>query len=91
MESRRERRGVLSTFLELPGHGLGAMSQLTVLENREMLIEGVKGIAEYGEGQVRLNLGNFGLRIGGRSLELRCMSAGCVSVSGCLQSIEFLT
>ena len=54
-------------------------------------MEGCKGILEYDEDIIRLNLGKFILRLTGRDLSLCTLTEDTAVVEGYLLSIEFLT
>lgn len=86
-----KKHTLVGTFLQLPETSISNMAQIDLMSNREALIEGCKGVVEYNEDYIRLNLGNMGVRFCGRSLQLRSMNEECVIVEGFIQSIEFLT
>ena len=70
---------------------MGGTPQLLLSGNRELTVEGCKGILEYDEDIIRLNLGKFILRLTGRDLSLCTLTEDTAVVEGYLLSIEFLT
>ena len=59
--------------------------------NRQIVIEGCKGIVEYDETITKLNCGNIILKICGSCLCLNNLSNGLVIVTGDIFSVEFCT
>ena len=63
--------------------------QLTVVCNREAIIEGCAGVLHYDDTAVSLNCENVILTLSGFSLQLNQLSNGLLNVSGRLQNISF--
>ncbi len=57
--------------------------------NREILIEGCKGVLEYGCEQVRVNTSGMMLTIIGRGLNLRCISESSLMIDGVITELRF--
>lgn len=57
--------------------------------NREVLIEGSKGVLEYAADTVRVNTAGMILSIFGRELNLRCISESALIIDGFITSLEF--
>ena len=57
--------------------------------NREMLIEGSRGVMEYSTDCIRVNTGGMVLAIGGRGLNLRCISESALIIDGFITSLTF--
>ena len=57
--------------------------------NREVLIEGSRGVLEYTPEVVRINMPGMILTIRGRELDLRCISASALIVEGFMTGVEF--
>ena len=81
----------VATALEVPLSAVGGTPQLLLSGNRELTVEGCKGILEYDEDIIRLNLGKLILRLTGRDLSLCTLTEDTAVVEGYLLSIEFLT
>lgn len=57
--------------------------------NRELLIEGSKGVLEYTAENVRVNTGGMILTVAGRELNLRCISDSALIIDGFITSLTF--
>lgn len=57
--------------------------------NREILIEGSKGVLEYTDESVRVNTDPMLLTVCGRGLNLRCISDSALIIDGCITSLSF--
>lgn len=57
--------------------------------NREILIEGSKGVLEYTDEAVRVNTDPMLLTVCGRGLNLRCISDSALIVDGFITSLSF--
>ncbi len=59
--------------------------------NREVIIEGVKSIAEYDENMIKLNMKKMAVVLFGRGLEIKCLSTDSLVIKGFVTSVEFET
>ncbi len=57
--------------------------------NREMLIEGCKGVLEYTPACIRVNTASMILTAEGRELNLRCISESALIIDGFMTSLSF--
>ncbi len=57
--------------------------------NRELLIEGSKGVLEYATDSVRINTGGMIVNVAGRELNLRCISDSALIIDGFIISLSF--
>lgn len=64
-------------------------SQIEILGNNEAIIEGCKGILEYEEDIIKLNLGKMSVKFFGRNLTVKCMNNDNVILNGFITNIEF--
>ncbi len=81
----------LANALELPPDSLSSMPRLSMCGNREVFIEGHRGILEYDDTVVRLSAGSFIIRIVGTSLSILSLSPDAVTVAGFVFSVEFIS
>ena len=58
--------------------------------NREINIEGVKGVLEYDVTVIRINTGNMIISFHGRGLAISCLTASSLTIKGFINKIEFL-
>lgn len=57
--------------------------------NREVVIEGSKGVLEYSTDCVRVNTACMVITLNGRELNLRCISDSALIIDGFITSVEF--
>jgi len=57
--------------------------------NREVLIEGSRGVLEYSPDTVRVNTSDMILSVYGRGLDLRCISESALIIDGFVTRIDF--
>lgn len=62
-----------------------------VNSNREVIIEGCKGILQYDENIIRVNMGKMITVFCGRKLSVKCLNPDSLIVVGFITSIEFIT
>ena len=65
-------------------------SYLKIDGNKEVLIEGCKGIVEYTQEIIRINANNMMIVFIGRGLNIKCLSDTGVVINGFISSIEFV-
>lgn len=71
----------------------GIMPSLPYLEmksNREITVEGCKGILEYDKETIRINTGNMVVTFKGRGLNIKCLTVTSVVIEGFITAIEFI-
>jgi len=73
---------------ELAPEAAGCM-RLVMTDNTSVYVENHKGVAQYTEKRVTLNLENAQIIIGGSALTLEWFGAGVVAVGGEVSSILF--
>ena len=79
----------IAKVLDIPQNVLHSMPTIDLIGNQEAIVEGCKGVLEYKEDTVRLNLGDMILKFTGRNLILKCMTSESVVVNGTILSVEF--
>lgn len=57
--------------------------------NRELLIEGSKGVLEYAADTVRVNAAGMVISVFGRALNLRCISESALMIDGFITRMDF--
>lgn len=76
--------------LELPVDLLTGMVHLEFSGNREVVIEGCKGVLEYDENIICVDTGKMKIRFMGRGLELRNFTDHSAIIDGFISSVEFI-
>lgn len=73
------------------GNSLPMSSYMEIKGNREVVVEGCRGVLEYDTDVVRVRAGRMTLRFTGRCLVIRCLTADSLVVEGFITGIEFLS
>lgn len=87
-------RQIRKKFDEISSFGTGTDLLLPHIElnsNKEIKIEGCKGIIKYDTRNISLNCGEFIVKIEGNDLCLNNLSTGLFSVSGEILSLDFVS
>lgn len=58
--------------------------------NREIVLEGNRGIIEYNEHSIKINAGKYIVAFSGRGLHIKCMNDCDVVIRGFITSIEYI-
>ena len=77
--------------LDLPVDLVAGMVHFDFSSNREVAIEGCKGILEYDENIVCVDTGKMIVRFMGRGLALRNFTDHSAVINGYISSVEFLS
>ncbi len=80
----------MTEALELPKEIMLNLPLISFIGREEVSIENYKGILEYGEETVRVGTAAGVLRLTGRGLCLKQLSAECMVVTGRVEKLEFL-
>lgn len=81
----------LAQILDIPSTAVSNAAQIELLGNREAVIEGCKGILEYSDTLIKLNTAGMVLKISGRSLRIKVMTASGIVIEGFFTAMEFIT
>ncbi len=84
--SRSER---LAEALDLPKDIVLNLPKIIFTGNRELFVENYRGIVEYGDTLIRLNAGNYTVKIGGRGLGIKNIATEEITLCGDIKSLEF--
>ncbi|MGM9916007.1 sporulation protein YqfC [Anaerotignum sp.] len=80
----------MTEALELPKEIMLNLPLISFIGREEVSIENYKGILEYGEETVRVGTAAGVLRLTGRGLCIKQLSAECLVVTGRVEKLEFL-
>lgn len=75
--------------IELPADVYTGMAHLELSGNRELIVDGCRGVLEYDEDVIRLNIGKGSVRVTGRGLSIRTLTAESAVVEGYILAVEF--
>ncbi|MEE0858126.1 MAG: YabP/YqfC family sporulation protein [Acutalibacteraceae bacterium] len=80
-------------FKKLPAFGkemIGISPYLQFSSNREVTLDGCKGILEYQPEIIRVNTGKMVVAFKGRGLNIKCLTTTSVVIGGYITMVEFL-
>lgn len=63
--------------------------RVELLSNRQAVVEGCRGIVEYGPECIRLSADKLILRFTGSRLEIRCFTPESITVEGLIASLTY--
>ncbi len=87
--SKRGIREKFTEMLELPKELILNTPRMTMVGNRDIMIENHKGILEFGCERVRINTGTGTVKISGSGLLIKEITSEDIIISGSIDSIEF--
>jgi len=77
-------------MLELPKEIVMNIPKLTMVGNRDMIIENYKGIIEYDNARIRVNTGAGVIKITGSRLLIKEITSEDVIICGDINGLEFI-
>ena len=86
MKEKKEKKETKRHFSSLPSVNAPCIE---LSGNRELLIEGSKGVLEYATDTIRVNTAGMLLTVCGRELNLRCISDSALIIDGFITSLSF--
>lgn len=81
----------IKSSIKLPECALPDFSHFEINSNKEVIVEGCKGILQYDENIIRVNMGKMVTSFCGRNLSLKCLDSDSLVIIGFITSIEFIT
>ena len=86
----RRAGDLLDAALELPPGLLGGGAHIEIDGGREAIVDGCRGVLEYEECLIRLNVGDQQVKFTGQKLMIRSLTASQAQIEGSIESIVFL-
>lgn len=80
---RKEHSSLIDSLSAMP-------FELNFVSNREVVIEGSKGVLLYSENIIKINTTSALLCFYGRGLNLKCISSTNLIISGFVEKVEFV-
>lgn len=77
-------------MLELPKDVVLNIPRVTMVGDRDMMIENFKGVMEYEDTRIRVNTGSGVVRITGARLLIREITSEDIIISGEIRGVEFI-
>lgn len=84
MRKNRESSMLLDSIHNMP-------FELNFVSNREVVIEGSRGVLLYSENIIKINTVSALLCFYGRGLNLKCISSTNLIISGFVEKLEFVS
>ena len=86
----RRQAGRLAKFLEVPANSIMGGAHIEMNANRELFIEGCRGVLENTDILIRVAAADFNIKVTGRDMELRNLTPDTLLVEGIITSVEFI-
>ncbi|MCL2566089.1 MAG: sporulation protein YqfC [Defluviitaleaceae bacterium] len=80
----------ITSALELPKEVVMNLPLITLIGNEDMTVENFKGVLEYSEERVRINTTAGIVRVEGKKLLLKQITADNIGIVGNIMKVEFL-
>ncbi len=80
----------VAEMLSLPADMGGVSTVVKIIGAEEITVDGYRGIIEYTENIVRLNTAKFIIQINGNRLVLKEAAAEFITVTGTINSVEYI-
>ncbi len=87
-QKRKEKKSVKDSFLS---EFFADEPKIEMLGNRELIIDGCKGIVEYGENLIKLSLGESAVSICGNNLVITSFDRRVAIINGKIGEISFIS
>jgi sporulation protein YqfC len=92
-EKDKPKTGLKEKFaemLELPKEIVLNIPKVTIVGNKDMMIENYKGVMEYEDGRIRVNTGTGVVKVTGARLLIREITSEDIIISGDIHALEFI-
>lgn len=63
---------------------------MNISSNREVVLEGNRGVVEYSDTSIKINVGKYIISFIGRGLHIKCMTDCEIVIHGFITSIEYI-
>ena len=79
----------LGDAMDLPPQMLPGFSHVELWQNRQAVIEGVKGVLSYSESEIQLNMGALVVTFKGADLGIKTYQAEILTMAGVIAEVHF--
>ncbi len=86
---KKKFRENISDMFDLPKDTFVDLPKIILTGNREIYVENYRGILEYTDSVIRLNIGANALKVCGEELDIRAIGEEDITLNGTISSIEF--
>jgi hypothetical protein len=90
-KKQKVKKGIsmVGKTLEMPPAAFAGGSKIMLSSNKEAVVEGCRGILEYSDDRIKLNIGGGTLLFVGTNLSIDSLTVNGVVISGKFTSVEF--
>lgn len=89
-ELKKSFKERLAEIVDIPIDIASDIPAVSVIGNKELRVEGYKGIIEYCEHTIRLNTAQFMIKIDGKALEIKAITTEFIHIKGLICKIELI-
>lgn len=89
MDKSEKRNGLIKALVGVKDY-ITTNSQIEIIGNREIMIQGSKGIIEYTDELIRINLEDNEVQIYGQKLSISCLSQDSLEIKGIIHRLEYV-
>lgn len=93
MEERRRKETLMektAQALDLPADAVAGLPHLSLVGDRELLVENHRGILAYGTEEIHIGGGRLVIRVRGNGLQLRAMNEAELLITGQIFGVELM-
>ena len=93
MEERRRKETLMektAQALDLPADAVAGLPHLSLVGDRELLVENHRGILAYGTEEIHIGGGRLVIRVKGNGLQLRAMNEAELLITGQIFGVELM-
>lgn len=89
-DDKKNIKEKMSEVLELPREIIMDVPKLILIGSNDLSIENYKGIIEYSENIIRINTNSKMIKITGKKLEIKTITAEEILIGGNIETLEFI-
>ncbi len=89
-DDKKNIKEKMSEVLELPREIIMDVPKLVLIGSNDLSIENYKGIIEYSENIIRINTNSKMIKITGKKLEIKTITAEEILIGGNIETLEFI-
>ena len=87
---KQEGKGAMKRLPSLYKEAMNHAPFLQFNSNKEVTLDGCRGILEYQKEIIRVNTGAMIIAFKGRGLNIKCLTASSLEIGGYITAVEFL-
>lgn len=84
-----EMRKNAADAINVPLAAMDRCPKIELIGNREAIVDGCRGVAEYGDNAIRLNISGGSVCFFGKNLEITCLYSNEAIIKGAISNMEF--